>query len=87
MTELQKFAKKHKPIFWDISESAIERLSEEAIVERFLNYGTWEDYKTLEKTLGIQKEKKIFEFLAKRPRSNLRPETVDFFTDYFRSHA
>ncbi len=87
MNELQKFALEHKPMFWDVSCETLGNMSDQAIVERFFCYGDWDEYKTLEKILGISAIKDIFIRRAYMPRTNLREETISFFSDYYAKYA
>lgn len=81
------FVRERKELFWDVSEKALDLLSEDAIVERVLSFGDWSDCKKLEKILGIKREQEIFLRRSSRDRTNFRPETISFFTDYFGTHA
>lgn len=83
MTELQKFALEHKPIFWDVSTQALEKMDDSTILERFFCYGDWQNYKRVEKIIGKDRAKEIFMKRAFIPRTNLREETINLFTYYF----
>ncbi len=83
MTELQEFAKQHKPLFWDVSEKTIEKMDDTAIVERFFCYGSWEDYKQIEGYVTKTRAKEIFISRGYMSRTNLREETINLFTHYF----
>ncbi len=83
MIELQEFAKKHKALFWDVSEKTIEKMDDTAIVERFFCYGSWEDYKQIEEYVTKTRAKEIFISRGYMSRTNLREETINLFTHYF----
>lgn len=62
-------------------------LSEESAVEHILNYGDWDDYKNAEEALGLYEINNIFKKLKNKKRVNLRPQTINYFNNYFEKHA
>ena len=77
---------KKKPyLVWDISHTA--KLSERSALEHVLNYGDWDDVMEMERLMGIQRMKEVFEDIKNKKRVNLRPSTVNYFTEYFARYA
>lgn len=62
-------------------------LSQESMVEKVFNYGDWQDYLNIEKEIGTDEVKNIFERLKNKPRTNLRPRTINYFNHYFAKYA
>lgn len=87
MNKLQKFASAHKSIFWDVSVDTLAHMDDIAILERFLCYGNWEEYKAIESIIGKERAKNIFQMRAYKDRSNIREETIRLFTYYFHLDA
>ena len=84
---INEFAESRKHLFWSTKNYA--GLSKEAIIEAVLNYGDWDDFKTLISILGIDKAAAIFrqQTSASRKRLNYRPEVVNYFILYFQKYA
>lgn len=82
---INNFAKKRSGLFWDIKD--FDALNEEAIVERILNYGDWEDVKKIISILGMKKTSEIFRKQIKRQRNSYRPEVKNYFKLYFDKYA
>lgn len=77
---------KQKPyLAWYVKDS--QALSEKSLLEHVLNYGTWEDYQTAEAALGLKKTQGLFKEIVRGKRVNLRPQTKNYFTNYFRQYA
>jgi hypothetical protein len=70
---------------WDIKDK--KSLSEQSVIEHILNYGDWDDYLKAEEMLGIKKAAKLFSKLKNKKRTNLRPQTIYYFTNYFEKYA
>lgn len=85
MTKLQEFIKNKPYLIWYTKN--YNNLSEKAIVESILNYGNWEDYLYLENVLGIKEVGGIFNEINKQKRVNLRPQTINYFSNYFKTYA
>jgi len=47
MSSLKKILRKKPYLAWDVKNT--DRLSEESLFERILNYGDWDDYLQVEK--------------------------------------
>ncbi|HLD92144.1 MAG TPA: hypothetical protein VI795_01970 [Patescibacteria group bacterium] len=85
MTKLQEFIKNKPYLIWYTKN--YDNLSEKAIVESILNYGNWEDYLYLENILSIKRVNDIFKEISSQKRVNLRPQTVNYFSNYFKAYA
>jgi hypothetical protein len=77
MNKLTDLIHKKPYLVWYVKNK--KDLSQESIVEHVLNFGNWEDYLEVEKVLGIQKTKQIFEKLISRTRVNLRKKNDQLF--------
>lgn len=84
MTELQKFIKKRR-LIWYVKD--YESLDEQSIVEHVLNYGNWDDFLEMIRIMGIERAAEVFRENAFRPRTNYRRRTRDYFKHYFDAHA
>lgn len=82
---VQNYIKKRPYLLWYIKE--YDQLSDGAVLEAVLNYGTWEDAQAVIKILGIKKASEIFQEKAKNKRSNFRPEIKNYFNLYFQKYA
>lgn len=85
MKTLQKLFRQKPYLAWYIADK--EKLSEASMLEHILNYGTWEDYLKAERALGLSKINSLFHELSIKRRVNLRPQTVNYFTNYLRKYA
>lgn len=85
MKTIQDYIKNKPYLVW--STKNYDELSENSIIESILNYGNWEDFLFIEKTLGIKKVSNIFELLKNKQRTNLRPQTANYFSNYFNKYA
>lgn len=79
--------KKYKTLFWYFDKSKLEKMSDAVLVEFILNYGSWEAFSDLLKTLGTPKVAKIFKAEKAKKRTNLSPEIANFFNLFFKKHA
>ncbi len=79
---VRELALKRKDLFWDVE--SIEDLSEQAVVERILNYGTWDDVQQLISILGRERTAEIFFDRIGRRRHNFSPRIKRFFELYFK---
>lgn len=84
-SSLQDIIKSKPHLAWDIREK--ENLSDKSALEHILAYGDWDDYIAAERVAGIQALSGLFDKLTSEKRSNLRPETKNFFTRYFRAYV
>ena len=85
MSKLQQLFKEKPYLAWYIRDT--NDLSEESLLEHIFNYGNWDDYKKAESVLGIEIIKKSFEKMTRIKRVNLRPQTINFFGNYFHKYA
>ena len=85
---IHDFIKARKHLIWWVKD--YDKLKAESIVEATLNYGDWDDVKTLIKILGKKKVAKIFREKSKPSpmgRQNYGEKTKYYFTLYFNKHA
>ena len=85
--EMKRFIKKHEHLWWWVPEAKKEYLKPESVVEALLNYGDVKDVKELFDLLGIKQVAAIFERQIAGPRPNYKPQTINFFRQYFKRHA
>ena len=85
MTSLIKILKNKPYLVWYVKD--INDISEESMFEHILNYGNWQDYLKAEKILGISKADTLFQKLKSKQRTNLRPQTINYFQNYFQKYA
>ena len=64
-----------------------DRLEIKAIAEAVLNYGTWSEFKSLSKIVGVKTLAQVFTSLDSMPRNNLLPKVRNYFRLYFKRHA
>lgn len=64
-----------------------DNLSPQSILENVLNTGDWEDFLTISQIFGMKQTAKIFDDIKNKARTNLRPQTINYFTKYFQTHA
>ncbi len=72
-------------LVWYVADPS--QLSEESIVEHVLQYGDWEDVKSLFKEKSITEIGALFKKTLKKKRSNYSPAIKHFFKLYFSRHA
>ena len=82
---LQNLIKKKPYLLWYTKD--YENLSEGSVIDNVLNYGNWGDYLFLEKTLGVKELNGFFQDLKNQKRTNLRQQTLNYFTNYFAKYA
>lgn len=85
MLSIREFIKNKPHLVWYTNN--LDGLSENSIVESILNYGNWEDYLFIENSLGLKKVNEVFNKLKSQKRVNLRPQTVNYFSNYFKKYA
>ena len=88
--EIKSLIRENSALFWYIPENKKEEISEEALVETILNYGTIESVKKLFSIIGVKRTAEIFfQSLAQseRKKGNYHELTIHFFTLYFQRHA
>ncbi len=82
---VSNFIEKRPHLVWHVSD--YKKLSEEAVVEAVLNYGTFDDVLELFDIMGIERVAEIFRRESSKERSNYRPEIKNYFNLYFQEHA
>ena len=87
MNSLASLAQSRHEIFWWVKSQDLANLSDESVVEQLLNYGDWSDVLQLVKVLGWHKTAEYFDQITHKPRTNLRPEIVNYFKNFFHHHA
>lgn len=85
--ELKEFILQHSNLFWYTPQDKKVEISDEFLVETILNYGTLEEFKELEKLVGVKKLSSIFLGVEGRKKGNYYPEIFNFFYLYFVKHA
>lgn len=85
MKSLRQLFKKKPYLAWYVADST--KLSEKSMLEHILNYGNWSDYLDTEKALGTAKIKFLFNEIVNGRRINLRPQTINYFKNYFAKYA
>lgn len=64
-----------------------DRLDIRSITEAVLNYGTWDEFKNLNKIIGTNALARVFASLDSMPRNNLLPKARNYFRLYFKRHT
>jgi hypothetical protein len=82
---LVKQAKLNPDIFWDIDKEKIHKLSKEAILERILNYGNFDQLRIIVKYK--RDFKKTYYTVRNKERNNLRPEVVNYINLYLEKYG
>jgi len=83
-----EFILKIRSLFWSVSDSKLDLISDELFVETVLNYGRLEDVQTLFGLLGLEKVSTIFRKGAiQRERTNYLPQVKNYYTLYFDKYA
>jgi hypothetical protein len=85
MKELNNLIKNRPYLIWHTKN--YDKLSQQAIIEAVLNYGSFDDFKKVVKILGIKKTATIFKKGASQKRCNYRPEIKNYFLLYFKKYA
>jgi hypothetical protein len=85
MLGIREFIKNKPHLVWYTNN--YDGLSENSIVENILNYGNWDDYLFMENSLGLKKVNEVFNELKSKKRINLRPQTINYFSNYFNKYA
>jgi hypothetical protein len=83
--KINEFIKKRPHLVWHVKD--YDALSNDAIIEAVLNYGNWDDVKSMLKILGIKQVAEIFRKQTSGHRTNYRPEISNYFRLYFNKYA
>lgn len=84
-TTLLREANKTPEIFWDINSKNLRNLSNEALLERLLNLGNINQFKTV--TKNKKAFRRYYKNLTKKKRPNLRPEVQNYVNLYLKHNA
>lgn len=82
---LNRFIKEKPYLIW--YSKNYNGLSEKSIIEAVLNNGNWDDINKLNEILGLKKMQLLFNDLGSQKRVNLRKQTVNYFSKYFKKYA
>lgn len=74
------FIKQHADLFWYTPADKKEDISDALLVERVLNDGTLDDYRTLLKVLTPQRVAEVFFAATPRQIGNYYPEIRNFYS-------
>ncbi len=85
-TRLKTLINNHQYLFWDISKDKVHSLSNEAILERILQYGDMPELREVISILGKENIKESYGVIKNKKRLNLRPQTINFFNLYIEKH-
>jgi hypothetical protein len=85
--EVKEFIRQHSDLFWYTPQEKKEDISDEFLVETILNYGTLDEFKELERLIGLKELSEIFMSLKGRKKTNYYPEVYNFFYLYFKKYA
>ncbi|MBU1089731.1 hypothetical protein KKF38_02980 [Patescibacteria group bacterium] len=72
---------KNRKLIWGTARES--QLSDKKIVESVLSHGDWSDVLEIIRLFGKQKVAEIFQQQINQPRTNYRPQTLNFFHIYF----
>ncbi len=85
MTTLSKTLKDKPFLVWYVKNK--NNLSDKSVLEHILNYGNWEDFLEAEKIMGISRLKSLFNEIKNAKRINIKPQTINYFENYFARYA
>lgn len=85
MRHLRDLFIKKPYLAWFVKDK--QGLSKESMLEQVFNYGDWQDYLKTEAELGIAEVRSVYNNLKNRPRTNLKPKTINYFDLYFSKYA
>jgi hypothetical protein len=85
--EKQQLISENACLFWWIPAEKKKQLSDESLVETILNYGDMNGVKKLIQIYGIKKVSDIFFKQIENKRNNYLPQTIYYFSLYFKKHA
>ncbi len=79
---VQSIIKRKPYLAWDVR--SIEGLSDEAVLEKILNYGDWDDVQKFIKIKGKRETAQLFQKTLSKKRINYDPAIVHYFSRYFK---
>lgn len=83
--QYERLVEPRQHLWWDVRDK--KTLSLESVVEGILSRGNWNDVQALFQEVGLIKVMHIFKKQIYSPRTNYRPQTINFFNLYFERHA
>ncbi len=84
-SKLLSQAKINPDIFWDMDKNSINKLSEEALLEKLLIYGDFNQLKNI--TKDRKQFSKVYYRIRDKKRCNLQPRTVNFIDLFLKQYA
>jgi hypothetical protein len=84
---VKKYIDDHQHLFWYSPAPKSETVSDELLVETFLNYGTLDEVRDLFKVMELKKVASVFERMTGRKKMNYFPEIHNYFSLYFKKYA
>ena len=84
---LRQIVADNRALFWSVSDTALDRITLEEVVETVLNYGDRKATKLLIEALGIKVVSRIFFKQTGSLRNNYFPMVNHYFDLYFKSHV
>lgn len=85
LKEYKSLVAPREHLWWDVQDK--RNLSLESVTEGILSRGNWDDVQALFQEAGLSKVMQIFKKQIKSPRTNYKPQTINFFNLYFKRHA
>lgn len=85
LQKVKEILERKPSLVWYVKDK--NKLSLESALESILSYGDWQDFLKVKDAMGIEKTKSMFENLKSKRRVNLRPATINYFTNYFAKYA
>lgn len=82
--DLKQLARQQKQLFWDIAESSLDQLSNEAIIERIVNYGDMKAFKSLVSNTDKDYLRNIVVSERHKRRQNYRQKALNFLEIYLK---
>jgi hypothetical protein len=84
---LQNLAQKNKTIFWDISPSNVSKVSNAAILERFIQFGNMDLIREILSNIKKEELTEYFKEITKKKRKNVSIKQENFFRLLLEKHA
>ncbi|MFZ2664233.1 MAG: hypothetical protein WAX66_02635 [Patescibacteria group bacterium] len=85
LNEARNYIKSKPYLAWGTSN--YNNLSYQVIAEDIFNYGNWEDFQYIKKLFGMKEINKLFKEISSKKRTNLKPQTRNYFTLYLNKNA
>lgn len=85
--KIEEYIQKCNELFWWVPEDKKKNLSNDAIVETILNYGTEEQVKELFNILSVERVAEIFKKKTNNKRSNYFPIVENYYNLYFSKYV